>query len=236
MEYGIVPKVYDVDYSFIVKNYLSPDVWEKEWTLYIYKDVEFSLQLYQIDCQDSAIWFKIRIKNNKVGYTNSSLIKHNIKNSNITVLKKQINGGIFELLCNYENYVIRQSDDYKQLCSLYEDEDDNLTRLAEEFLDINCVSNTEIRDVYIDNYVSNHRKRYTAESNYRLAHKYLTLPDYFLTFTKVVNDESRYDTCYAKISKSLDIKVIEELMAEAQEVYEFSDDYADTLRTELEAI
>ena len=236
MEYGIVPKVYDVDYSFIVKNYLSPDVWEKEWTLYIYKDIEFSLQLYQIDCQDSAIWFEIRIKNKNIGYTNSSSIKYNIKNSNITVLKKQINGGIFELMRSYEKYVIVQSEGYIHLCELYEDEDDNLTKLAEEFLDSNCVSNREIRDVYIDNYVSNHRKRYTAESNYKSAHEYLMLPDYFLTFTKVVDDKSRYESCYAKISKNLDMNVIEQLMNEAQEVYEFSEEYADDLRTELEAI
>lgn len=27
MEYSIMPRVYDVDYSFIVKNYLNTELW-----------------------------------------------------------------------------------------------------------------------------------------------------------------------------------------------------------------
>ena len=234
--YNLTPKVYDIDYSFIVKNYLSPSLWEKEWTLYIYKDLEFSVLLDGINCQDSAIRFKIRIKNPQDGYSNSTFIYHYIKTSNITVLKRQINGAMYELMCGYERHVIRKSEEFEELMNMYADEDDNLETIAEEFLYENGVTNKDIRDVYIESYVSNNRKRYTAESNYMDAKKFLILPDYFLTLTKVAGDDSRYNVCYAKISKNIDTTIIEKLMEEAKEVYEFGDEYTEDMKLQLEAI
>ena len=29
-----VLKVYEIDYSFIIKNYLNPEMWSKTWTLF----------------------------------------------------------------------------------------------------------------------------------------------------------------------------------------------------------
>lgn len=234
--YNLAPKVYDIDYSFIVKNYLSPALWEREWTLYIYKDLEFSLLIDSIDCQNCAIRFKIRIKTSCDQYSNSAYIYHYMKSSNITVLKRQINGSMYDLMCGYERHIIRRSEEFKELMNMYADEDDNLTTIAEEFLYENGVTNKDIRDVYIDSYVSNNRKRYTAESNYMDAKKFLILPDYFLTLTKAGNDDSRYNVCYAKISKNIDTTVIEKLMEEAKEVYEFGDEYTEDMKLQLEAI
>ena len=33
-------KVFDVDYSFIIKNYLDPKMWQKEWTLFLLEEYE----------------------------------------------------------------------------------------------------------------------------------------------------------------------------------------------------
>ena len=35
MKNELALKVYDIDYSFIIKNYLSPELWEKTWTLFV---------------------------------------------------------------------------------------------------------------------------------------------------------------------------------------------------------
>ena len=233
---NLVPKVYEIDYSFIVKNYLNPEMWEKQWTLYIYKDIEFYLTLDSINCQANAISFKITCRNGSIDYASSTWVHHYYKTSNINVLKRQINGAMYELLRSYEKHVIRKSEEFKELMYMYSDEDDKLTEIAEEFLYENGVTNKEIREVYVDNFVSNNRKRYTAESNYLDARTFLELPDYFLTFTKVIKDDSRFNDCYNKISKSFDNEAISRILEEAKEVYEFSDDYTEDMKLQLEAI
>ena len=37
-------KVYDVDYSFIIKNYLDEKLWEKEWVIFVYKKFKVNIQ------------------------------------------------------------------------------------------------------------------------------------------------------------------------------------------------
>lgn len=49
MKNEIALKVYDVDYSFIIKNYLASDLWQKTWTLFVYKNVRVTLDLYKIE-------------------------------------------------------------------------------------------------------------------------------------------------------------------------------------------
>ena len=45
-------KKYDVDYSFIIRNYLSPELWKKTWTLFVYKNIRITLNLYYIWVND----------------------------------------------------------------------------------------------------------------------------------------------------------------------------------------
>ena len=33
-------KVYDIDYSFLLKNYLNPEYWNKSWHLFVYEEIE----------------------------------------------------------------------------------------------------------------------------------------------------------------------------------------------------
>lgn len=236
MTYDVVPKVYEIDYSFIIKNYLNPSLWEKEWNLYIYKELVFSLQLDSIDCKNSSICFRINVKSNNSGYNNFTYINHYTKNSNIIVLKKQINGKIFELLGYYEKYQIKKTTGYKNLVALYDDEDDNLRQIATDFLDMNGVTNDTIREVYIDDFVSKNRKRFSAEDTYVSAYTYITLPDYFLTFTKIAKDDVRYNTCYEKIVRNLDVDVIHELTLEGEKVYNADSEWYCDMESQLEAI
>ena len=63
--YSIIPRVYDVDYSFIVKNYLNPELWDMKWTLFMYKDFIIYLELYSINCKDKEITFKLYYNDKK---------------------------------------------------------------------------------------------------------------------------------------------------------------------------
>ena len=40
---NLVIKRYEVDYSFIIKNYLHESLWNKKWTLFVYKNYTFYL-------------------------------------------------------------------------------------------------------------------------------------------------------------------------------------------------
>lgn len=235
MTYDVIPKVYEVDYSFIVKNYLNEELWDKEWNIYSYKDVLITLSLCRIDVYDRSIEFVLKLKDNK-GYDTSTYFYYYTRQGNMTILKKQINGGIFSLLEYYEKNTIKNSSEYDILRSKFVDEDDNLKSIAEAFLYEHGVNNTEICDAYIDNYVSNNRKRYTVLDNYVEANKYVTLPEYFLVFTKSVGDDIRYDKVAKKLYNKFDINYINNLFAEAEEVCEFNEEYKESMMNELEAI
>ena len=196
----LVIKTYDIDYSFIINNYLDKDLWNKEWTLFVYKNFVFTLNLYQIDTKNDAIQFEMHIKSEE--YKNSYYFTYHRKQSNFEVLKKQINGAIFQLIEWCENYFIREEEGYKTIQEAESEEIEMLTNIAEQFLDDNGVTNKEIREVYIDNYVYNNKKTSTYLSNYMQGRKYCVLSDLYLVYTKVSEDEKRYNSVISKIKNN----------------------------------
>lgn len=99
MEYGIVPRVYDVDYSFIVKNYLNPELWDMKWTLFMYKDFIIYLELHSIKCKDKEIWFRLFYNDESTRHDyQNEVICYNLQNSSLKILLQQINGAMFRLL------------------------------------------------------------------------------------------------------------------------------------------
>ena len=188
---NLVIKRYEVDYSFIIKNYLDKKLWNKNWTLFVYKDLVFNLSLFRIDVEDYSICFKIKLI--KGNFNCIDLIWYHEKQSNIDILKKQINGSIFSLIESYEKDLIKKEPEYLKIEDNEYIEREMLTNIAEEFLDENGVSNREIRDVYIDNYVSNNSKTDTYLSNYLDYRQYHVASDVYLVYTKVCGDKSRYN-------------------------------------------
>ena len=236
MEYGIVPRVYDVDYSFIIKNYLDVDLWDKEWNIYDYKDITTSLSLNTIDCYYKSIQFKLKITCSEQGFSRYTTFYYYLRQSNFNILKKQINGAIFRLLEEFEQHMIVNSEGYQNLIEMYEDEEDNLRDITEAFLDDNNVTNDDIRYAYIESYINDNSKESEATNNYINCYKYLTLPDYFLTFTKSVGDEERYKSCYDKISSNLDIDKITNILNQAKIVCDFNEEYVEEMTEALEEI
>lgn len=195
----LIIKAYDIDYSFILKNYLNKDLWKKEWTLFVYKNIIFTLSLSEIDTEFDIIRFKINIK--RENYRTVSYINYFFNQSNLKILKKQINGAMFDLITYLENHDIRNEEGYKTIRDGEYEEEEILKKIAEEFLDDEGVSNEEIRKCYIDSYVSNNKKTDIYLSNYLNGRKYLVLSDLYLVCTKVFEDKSRYDEVVSKIEK-----------------------------------
>ena len=57
MKNELAIKIYDIDYSFIIKNYLDREMWQKEWTLFVYGDKSFVIYLSSIDTRNNSIYF-----------------------------------------------------------------------------------------------------------------------------------------------------------------------------------
>lgn len=234
----LILKVFDVDYSFIIKNYLSPELWEKKWTLFEYKKFVITLELNSISTYDKKICFKVRITDNsKDGWNNTtySYVLYSLNVDNLDILKKQINSTILGLMESFENNLyIKFSDAYKEISDLEDDEKDRLRELAKDFLDDNNVSNDDIREVYIDYFVDENLKINDMLNKYIEKSKYNYLTDLYLIFLKSINDEEKYN----KVLSNCENENIESILEELKEYEEYmnTEEYEEDMKSNLKDI
>lgn len=222
-----IVKVYKVDYDFLIKNYLDKSLWAKSWNIYVYRDMVFTIRLYNIDCVNDKICFQVKC--NKCDNWDSQYIYYPLSGEmTISMLKSKINGAIWELLLKYEEDLIEESEEYKHILGQYNDERDYLTRVAEEFLDNEGVKNDKIREAYIDKYVEDNCKIDTLLSQYKAECKYRTTPTTLLVFAKSIEDENRYNKvleCNKNNNQTKLIKEADEIMGA------WDNDYDNTYET-----
>lgn len=226
-----IPKVYKVDYEFLIKNYLDPSLWKKTWTIYVYKDNIFTISLHNIYCVSRNINFSISY--NKLQPWESELVTYPLDGQmSIDILMKKINGTIWNLMCNHENDLIVQSDGYNKIKLQQQDEENRLREIAEEFLDDNNVTNDSIREAYIDRYVGDNSKIHTMLANYVSGCQYTFLTEDMLIFTKATDDKARFDTVVRANSSN----TIDEIMAYVtEEMAKWEDENIDNTRREYYA-
>jgi len=225
-------KQYNIDYSFIVSNYLNKELWKKSWNLFVYKDNIFKLSLYLINTQQDYITFEITY--NKLAYATET-ISYYVNNATIKVLKQQINGAIFRLMERYDENLCRNTKGYQDICNMYNDECDELREIAESYLNECGVTQGDIRDAYIDRYVSDNTRCDVHKSNYLYGHKYEQLTDMFIVFTKITDDKNRYNTVVERINNMDYIKKIENDIKEFKDYFE-TDEYKEEMNDNLLAI
>ncbi len=240
-------KVYDIDYSFIIKNYLNPEMWQKTWTLFQYKTFVVTLQLMSINCQDEKINFEIKIKDNSEESEYSyewgrnsdkdanAYVYYSLKINDLNFLKTLIESSVFDAISKLEKYNIIASEDYLDLKEMYSNEKDSLRKIAEDFLDANDVSNEDIREAYIDVYVSNNAKLDGYLERMLEKKQYIIFPDLYLMFANA----TRNDKTVKKWEKILaENNNIEELRTEILEYLEYmqSEDFENDMNSNLEEI
>lgn len=194
-------KVYDIDYSFIIKNYLNPEMWQKTWTLFQYKTFVVTLQIDYINCAEEKICFKVTLKDNSTenlynyewGRNTDKkayyMAYYSLKINDINFLKREINSRVFDCITLLEKYNILASEECARLEYEYSNETELLTQIAERFLDDNGVSNEDIRDAYIDAYVNNNSKLDIYKSRLIETLQYQTFPDLYLVYANATGDE-----------------------------------------------
>lgn len=230
-------KVYEIDYQFIVDNYTNPKLWDKVWNLFIFKNYVYTLSLSSIDVKKYEINFEISLESDLDIWSRSksTIVKHNLKNSTIEILKKQINGTLFALAEWLEEEVIKNSSEYKQIENFRNSEREYLEEFANDFLNKNNVTNNEIREVYIDYYVDNNETVYERLGNLKDKMRYNYLTDLFLIITECSNDETRK---HKVLENQNNEEKIKQILSEIDEYMQYveTEDWADEMRDKLEAV
>ena len=235
MKNQLAIKVYDIDYDFIIKNYLDKSLWHKEWTLFIYKDVTFTISLSKIDVRDESISFHVRITS--PGFTTYEVFWYYMKQMSVKILKQQIEGCMFRLIESYEEYKIKNEQEYIDIKNSEWDEKDQLRSIAESFLDENGVTNDEIREVYIDNYVDRNTRVNEFLNDYVLSRKYMVIPDLYIILGEITKDESRLKRVMDKLQTHTNLKEILETAEKYLNQLENQDEeLIEDLKDNLEAI
>lgn len=234
-------KVYDVDYSFIIKNYLDEKLWEKEWTIFIYKTFVITLRLSSIDVKNKKIFFEVKITDNGKEYSNiygkrsTKDFSYNLSVENIQILKKTLNLTIFELMQRLElEFYIQKSDRYFEIQELRQQEQEQLQEIAENFLNNENVTNEEIREAYIEYYIDKNERTWDLRNNYENEMKYNMLTGLYLVFLKATNDKGRYELVQSHISKNRLNDVLEEI--KEYEEYIETEEFREEMESSLEDI
>ena len=228
-------KTYKIDYEFIIQNYTNPKLWDKIWTLLEFKKYVFTLMLDRIDVRKKQIYFEIKLSSDLEIWSNTKTkqLMYDIKNMNVDNLKHLINCCMKNLIELLEVEYIENEDDYHSIENSRYDEQKRLREIAENFLDENNVTNSEIRDVYIDYYVDYNETIYDSLSSYKDKAKYSRLVDLYLVFAEITKDEE----LKSKIIESQDNDV-SEIVKEVENFMEYleSEEYTEEMQDKLEGI
>lgn len=227
-------KVYDVNYQFILDNYLDRSLWNKSWTVFEYKRFKIEMELYSIQTYNRSLYLRFKITDENMNYE-TTIISVYLDNFNMKVFDKQVKGCIFELVQSMEknNYIIKSAE-YKKIENTRDEEKDTLTTIAEEFLDDNNVSNDDIREVYIDNYISRNSKIPGLLYRYRESNQYKFLTELYLVVTKLMDDDTRYKQVKDAIGETKTKQILDEY-SEYNEYFS-SDNYTNDMNNLLEGI
>lgn len=240
-------KVYDIDYSFIIKNYLNPEMWQKTWTLFQYKTWVITFRIDYIWCRSEKIHFMIKIKDNSpeneykygdccdIDKDYSAGVDYSLKIDNIQFLKREIISKSFYIIEKLEEEAIMATREYANLTESYSDEKNKLTKIAEDFLDDNGVNNEDIRNAYIDSYVCNNTKLDLMQEKLKRKMLYTIFPDLYLIFANATEDDKIVQKWEETLAGNNNI---EELRTEILEYLEYmqSEDFEDDMNSNLEEI
>lgn len=226
-----------MDYSFIIKNYLNPALWQKTWTLFEYKDFVITIKLTKIETENMRIVFRLNLRDNSRPNTwgDQEDVSYSLKGSSIKFLIKNINGAIFRMISYHErNHVLEDLPVYIDAKQQGDIEIEKLTVLASEFLDDEGVTNEEIREAYIDKYVDDNKQNDKYIQRLRSAYEYHLLTDFYLVFAESIGDDAKYQTVMDKLEENEIENVLKEI--NQYKTYIETDDYQEEMKGLLEEI
>lgn len=237
-------KTYKMDYDFLLKNHLNPEMWTKKWTLFEYKTFTISLYIWSIQTYNEQVFYEITLHHrdldNKLGDTETSQsLFVSFQMDNPELLKRQIASAAYECIVKMEKeHFIPKLQEYKDLLELKIQEKEKLKAICNEFLDDNNITNENIRDAYTDAYIEENGKVIDLLLGVINRNTYSILTDLYITFLDSLDNDPktkiRKKEIYDKIGKRNYDKVI-------QEIEEFkkafgTEEYINDMKNNLEEI
>lgn len=160
--FGVQTELVKLNIHEILANYKNPKYWKKKWLVFKHRDFEVNWRMYEIDLEGNKIRSKVVLH-----YTGKK--RHNfwstytsycdsipIENSDYsqTMFNRNLLAAVLNSITYLEHDLIEHTYEYEQACKLEEEEYERLRQVAEKFLDDNNVKNQDIRDAYIESYLS----------------------------------------------------------------------------------
>lgn len=228
-------KVYEVDYSFIIKNYLNRELWDKTWTLFQYKHSTVTLCLNSINTKNKIIYFEVRLDWSDGEQTDCSYntVEFQLGVMNVTQLKNIINNCIWSRIIRIEENQIERSQEYQNIRDGWYTEKERLEKIANDFLDSEGVTHKSIREAYVDKFIDDNDTLWDDLQDYKNQMKFKVLTELYLVFAKSIKDEER-----TKQVASNQVCNIQELLDKVADfmVYIETEDYTNEKKELLPAI
>ena len=209
MKNKLIIKNWEMDYSFLIKNYLNPDMWQKTWTLFQYGRFKIDLRLYSIYVQNKELLLDIQIhypsETGAWTFCEKS-VTFSLKIKDINFLKRRINSTILDVIISMEKQFIRRTDEYLELCDAEDDERNKLEDIAREFMERNGVTNYDLVESYVDTYVDVCAVMPNKKEDYINSKIYTYFPEFYLTWLSTIEDDpstkQRVEQIKAVLSKN----------------------------------
>lgn len=241
METGLVIKTWKMDWSFLIKNYLNPEMWQKVWTLFQYGKYKVTLNIYSIYTLSEQITFDVRIHyslpNGMQTYAETSIC-FSLKIDDLTFLKRQINSAIFETMIKVEKEQIRRQDEYIDLENMKYKEQEQLEAIAKNFIESNGVTNEHLIEAYVDAYVDEYAQMPDKISAYVDSQVYHYFPEFYLTWLSTLEDDPKKEIRTKEIKKSLSSDELKEVLEDIDEYKKYieTEEFEDEMRDHLEEV
>ncbi len=221
-------KLVYVDYKELLENYKNPDFWGKRWTIYDYGNIKVDLAINAINCQNNEIIMGLDViyKGNKKrkylrhsrthiggcysssGYRGTFAVPIDHPEYSNEIFTNKVYGKVKDLILDIESDLITEFPNYKQEAKRLADLEETWEDIANDWLDEKGVVYDDIREAYIDSYISiceskteDYRAKIISQNFEKVLTKELLL---FASFNKKENDVEKYSEILAKskVSKS----------------------------------
>lgn len=241
-------QVVKLDLQTILANYKNPNFWAKKWTIIDTKEIKLVWYITSINCVDNKIESRVEVAHKNIrrgkkhfrdltwyGFEYEIVSPIPINNPEYTEkhFENAILGRVLSLLESIERHCTYEYAEYKEAETLEEEVKERLKTYAEDYLDENNVSNEDIREAYIEKYVSNNSNEgeLTDKIIKRFRHK--IIPDTYLYVYAWFNRSEEFDKFEFENTKHR-VSTRIEIWRKVQEIQ--TDEWTTGMKNQLELI
>ena len=160
--FGISLELVHLDIKEILANYRNPKFWKKKWLIFKNKDFDIVWKMTNIKLDSYSIESVVQVINIKrphywfwsttTAYCKSIPLDHDEYTQE--VFQRNILGSVISAIDYFERSIVQTTHEYKEAERLENEENEKLEEIANQFLDQEGVTNKDIREAYIEKYVS----------------------------------------------------------------------------------